>query len=393
MKRKILVIHNGYPLRGDGGDKVRTLNMLQSLDSIGFDVCLLAFFKKDFTLLALNKKSMPSNIKSYFIFTLPDRWGLGGIAALFRAVITWIIVKCNHIELIQLETSLSASCVRYLKKNILVVTDFHADPVPELQMNGRTKSSINRAEKDVCYALSRSQRIIAVSNNLANNLKKYYSYDCPFSILPCSFNSEKFHIDPAQMIALREKMHLKERIVLCYLGGLQKWQCVEETLDIFLRLKKKDDRYFLCIYTNDDLTPFAKKIELLGNDCLCMSLRYEQVPLYLSIIDAGFVLRHNSLVNINASPTKIAEYMAVGAMVIATKYSGDAKVLVEDSGYGMILDEIENISSEMIDELNLKIHSYKENKENASATIKNYIFKSRLWHANEIKLKSLYSNI
>jgi hypothetical protein len=36
---------------------------------------------------------------------------------------------------------------------------------------------------------------------------------------------------------------------------------------------------------------------------------------------------------------------------------------------------------------------YKENKENASATIKNYIFKSRLWHANEIKLKSLYSNI
>ena len=168
---------------------------------------------------------------------------------------------------------------------------------------------------------------------------------------------------------------------------------MDETLDIFLRLKKKDDRYFLCIYTNDDLTPFAKKIELLGNDCLCMSLRYEQVPLYLSIIDAGFVLRHNSLVNINASPTKIAEYMAVGAMVIATKYSGDAKVLVEDSGYGMILDEIENISSEMIDELNLKIHSYKENKENASATIKNYIFKSRLWHANEIKLKSLYSNI
>ena len=45
MKRKILVIHNGYPLRGDGGDKVRTLNMLQSLDYFGFDFCFLAFFK------------------------------------------------------------------------------------------------------------------------------------------------------------------------------------------------------------------------------------------------------------------------------------------------------------------------------------------------------------
>ncbi|WP_298546860.1 glycosyltransferase family 4 protein [uncultured Parabacteroides sp.] len=393
MKRKILVIHNGYPLCGDGGDKVRTLNMLQSLDSIGFDVFLLAFFKKDFSLVIVNKKNIPLSIKSYFIFTLPDRLGLGGIAAWLRAVITWIIVKFNHIKLVQLETSLSVSCVRFLKKDISVVTDFHADPVPELQMNGRRKSLINRAEKDVCYALSRSQRIIAVSNNLANNLKKYYSYDCPFFILPCSFNNEKFQIDPAQTITLREKMHLKERIVLCYLGGLQKWQCMEETLDLFLRLKAKDNRYFLCIYTNDDLTPFAKKIELLGNDYLCMSLRYEQVPLYLSIIDAGFVLRHNSLVNINASPTKIAEYMAVGAMVIATKYSGDAQVLIENSGYGVILDDLENISSEMVDELDMKIHSYKENKITASATIKDYILKNRLWHANEIKLKSLYSNI
>ena len=393
MKRKILVIHNGYPLYGDGGDKIRTLNMLQSLDSIWFDVCFLAFYKKNFSLVSVNRKNIPLNIKSYFVFTLPDRWGLGGIAAWFRAVITWVIVKLNHIELIQLETSLSASCVRYLKKDIFVITDFHADPVPELQMNGRSKSSIERAEKDICYALSRSQQIIVVSNNLANNLKKYYSYDCSFSILPCSFNGGKFRIDSAQTLALREKMNLKDRIVLCYLGGLQKWQCVEETLDLFLRLKEKDNRYFFCIYTNDDLTPFTPKLDLLGNDCLCMSLQYEQVPLYLSIIDAGFVLRHNSLVNINASPTKIAEYMAVGAMVIATKYSGDAQTLVEDSGYGMILDEIENIPSEVVDELDMKIHSYKENKVNASAIIKDYVFKNRLWYANEIKLKSLYSNI
>lgn len=48
MKRKILVIHNGYPLRGDGGDKVRTLNMLQSLDSIGFVFVCWLFSRKIF---------------------------------------------------------------------------------------------------------------------------------------------------------------------------------------------------------------------------------------------------------------------------------------------------------------------------------------------------------
>ena len=33
---------------------------------------------------------------------------------------------------------------------------------------------------------------------------------------------------------------------------------------LFLTFKKKDDRYFLCIYTNDDLTPFAKKNRIVG---------------------------------------------------------------------------------------------------------------------------------
>lgn len=392
MKKKILVIHNGYPLSGEGGDKIRTLNMLHSLNSIGFDVYLLAFFKKDFSFVRANKMSI-QNVKSYFIYSLPDRWGLGGIAAWFRAVITWCVVKLNYIELIQLETSFSASCIRFLKKDILVVTDFHADPVPELQMTGAAKSSINRAKKDVCYALARSQQIVAVSDNLVHNLKDYYAYNCPVSVLPCSFNDKKFRIDSSETVSLREKMHLKDRIVLCYLGGLQKWQCLEETLDIFIRLKEIDNQYFLCIYTNDDLGPFAEKLKLIEDDFLCLSLQHTQVPLYLSIIDAGFVLRHNSLVNINASPTKIAEYMAVGAMVIATKYSGDAQFLVKASGYGMILDEIENISNQMIEELNMKIHFYKENKINASASIKECILKNRLWSANELKLRKLYSDM
>jgi hypothetical protein len=76
---------------------------------------------------------------------------------------------------------------------------------------------------------------------------------------------------------------------------------------------------------------------------------------------------------------------------------------LDSSGYVAVhlrfVNALENFEKDQFNSLtedkreNLKIHSYKENKENASATIKNYIFKSRLWHANEIKLKSLYSNI
>lgn len=250
--KKLLVIHNGYPLRGDGGDKVRTLNMINSLKSMGFDVSFLAFFKKDFLSLEVEKRKLPRGVKSYFIYTFPDRLGLGGLAALFRAWITSILVKSKKIEIIHLETSLSASCVKFLNKDIPVVVDFHADPVPELKMNRESHAVINRAKKDVCYALSRSQCLIAVSNNLADNLKSYYNYEALVSILPCSFNNEHFQVDLKESSDLRKKLSLEGRIVLCYLGGLHKWQCIEETLDIFIRLLKKDPRYFLCLYTNGD---------------------------------------------------------------------------------------------------------------------------------------------
>ena len=123
---------------------------------------------------------------------------------------------------------------------------------------------------------------------------------------------------------------MEGRIVLCYLGGTHRWQCIEETLDLFMRLRQLDPRYFLCIYTNGDLSPFLR-LNLLTGNYLCKGLPYKKVPLFLSI--AGFVLRQKSLVNINASPTKTSEYLASGAMVVATKYSGDAPVLIQEIGW------------------------------------------------------------
>ena len=135
MKRKILLIHNGYPLGEEVGDKVRVLNMAQSLQKIGLKVFFLAFYKRGFSALRKERANAPMDVKCFFIYTLPDRLGLTGIAALYRALYTWWIVKRYGIELIQIETSLSASCVRFVDRTIPVFTDFHADPVPELEMS------------------------------------------------------------------------------------------------------------------------------------------------------------------------------------------------------------------------------------------------------------------
>lgn len=390
MKAKILLIHNGYPVGEQVGDKIRVINMANSLKNIGFDVYLLAFYKKGFTFLSQERSKLPVGIKSIFFYTLPDRWGLVWVASIIRAIITWLIVKKHRIRVVQIETSLSGSCVRFLDKDVKVVTDFHADPVPELQMLGRSQNYIDHTIKDIKYILSRSQMLLTVSDNLRNNLKHYYPFSSETAILPCSFNENLFadnDINDAER--LRKELNLEDRIVLCYLGGTHKWQCIEETLDLCVRLRALDSRYFVCIFTNGDMSPYQEKLSYLKDSYMCKALPYASVPLYLSTIDVGFVLRQNSLVNINASPTKSSEYLASGAFLVSTQYAGDAPSLVTESGCGFILNDI-NPSDEEVKKMHAEILSFVQNRAFNAKKARSFAFKERVWGANEQKLYKIY---
>lgn len=387
------MVYNGYPMGDDAGDKVRVLNMLNSLQAIGLKVFFLAFYKKGFEYIGREKKKIPEGIMSTFVYTLPDRLGLNQIAALYRAVVTWIYVKIYSIGYVQLETSLSASCALFLGKKISVVTDFHADPVPELMMNNRSDSCIRQAEKDNQYALRRSSQIIAVSENLVHNLGRYYPFQGCSYILPCCFNEQLFPLIANQVRwDLKKHLNLEDRIVLCYLGGTHNWQCIAETLDLFIRLKRLDSRYFLCLYTNGNMESFAATLKNMEGDYLCRGLPYAKVALYLSIVDAGFVLRRNSLVNINASPTKTAEYLASGAMVIASQYSGDAPRQIEESGCGFVLNDVHVPNVELM-ALHEKIQDYVKNKTIWSEKARRYAFSRRIWNFNEEALRKMYHDI
>ena len=391
--KKVLVVFNGYPMDEDAGDKIRVLNMLSSLQTMGLDVVFLAFYKKGFQHKKREKGKIPNGIKSLFVYTLPDRFGLNAIAAWGRAIVTFVYAKIFKADYVQLETSLSASCAMFLGKKIPVITDFHADPVPELRMNNRSASCIKQAQKDIKYALKRSQKVIAVSDNLVHNLGNYHSFQGASYILPCCFNEQLFPvIDPKTRADLKKSLHLDDKIVLCYLGGTHSWQCIEETLELFIRLKQLDDRYFLCLYTNGDLNPFAATLAKIKGAYLCQSLPYAQVSLYLSIIDVGFVLRRNSLVNINASPTKTAEYLASGAMVVASQYAGDAPQQIKESGCGFVLDDVQ-VSDEELKALHEQIQAYVKNKAAYAEKARQYAFRKRVWNSNEQELKRMYQDL
>lgn len=392
MKKVVLLIHRGYPLGGNAGDKVRTLNMATSLQHMGYDVILLGFYTKGFSFLKQEKKKIPDGIKAIFIYSLPNKMGLAGIAALQRAIFTYFICKRYAVDIIQAELSSSATAARFVPQ-IPLITDFHSDIVPELEMDRYAKPIIRHAVWENRYALAHSNKIITVSENLYHNLSQY-SVEPPFSyVLPCNFDPVPFlNADPNVRYTLRMKYGLTEKIILCYSGGLHTWQCIRETLDLVIRLRKLNPAYYLCLFTNDDVTPYNDQLSQLENSYMIKGLQRDEVPEYLSMIDVGFVLRANSLVNINASPTKASEYLAAGAMVIATRYAGDVPQQINGSGCGIILDEL-FIDKNCLEKINTQIVEYSQHYDKLAPIAKSYVYQNRTWTSNEEKLSGLYNEL
>lgn len=392
MKKKVLIVHKGYPLKGNAGDKVRTINMALSLQKMGCQVFLLAFFTKDFFSLREEKKKMPVGIKGIFIYSLPNRVRLEKIAELMRGLWTALICRIYSIDVIQSELASAATAARFVP-NIPLITDFHSDTVPELEMNSFSKNVVKHAARENKYALKRSHSIITVSQNLATNLKEYGLLPQKSYILPCNFNAEPFlEVSLKDRNRLREQQGLKDKIVLCYSGGLHKWQCVNETLELIIRLKRLNSAYFLCLFTNDDITPYQDLLDKLDGAYLIKGLKKNEVALFLSMIDVGFVLRANSLVNLNASPTKSSEYLASGAIIVTTRYAGDVPRQVEDSGCGIVVDELE-VDDEQVMEINEQIVNYHANYDEYARKAKEYVYINRTWNSNEEKLVQIYEEL
>lgn len=153
-KKNVLVIHRGYPLGVEAGDKIRTLNMVESLRRMGYNVVLLGFFTRGFSFLKEERKTLPKGLKSILLYSLPNRMRLAKLAEFIRAIETFVISKLYSIDVIQAELSASAPCARFVT-DIPLITDFHSDLVPELQM-GELKSDEKKAHTIIVKNVGKS---------------------------------------------------------------------------------------------------------------------------------------------------------------------------------------------------------------------------------------------
>lgn len=159
------------------------------------------------------------------------------------------------------------------------------------------------------FAMKRAKFILFVSESLRDYYEKIARVDLKKKsyIMPC-FN-EKFFED-----SIVQKEYKKP--VFTYVGSLAKWQCFDKTLEIYRNIERNNDDVFLKVLTfqRSEAEDSIKRAGIKHYEV--KTVPQEMVKEELEMVNYGFIIRENTIVNRVATPTKISSYLAAGVLPI-----------------------------------------------------------------------------
>ena len=177
---------------------------------------------------------------------------------------------------------------------------------------------------------------VFVSGTMLKHYRKKYRYKGQNTfIMPCynqSISKDAF-FTPKKYSTLS----------FLYSGAILPWQCVEEMILLYNKVKTRFPQATLTILTTG--IDAAKKIVECNNakdveiKCVPLERLNEEQAKY----KYGLLLRANDIVNNVATPTKFNSYLAVGLIPIISDVVGDYKPILSNMKYKICVDDEKDI--------------------------------------------------
>jgi glycosyltransferase involved in cell wall biosynthesis len=196
-------------------------------------------------------------------------------------------------------------------------------------------------------AMKKTNKLSCVSKVL-NNYITAQTGRTDSVVIPSCVGTDKFRFDADARNNIRSKLNIENyRLAICYSGGLDKWQRIEDILRLFklISLQSASVVFIFLVQDTDTIETLIKKYAVPLEQCRITNCPHENVSHYLSASDAGIILRDDILVNNVASPIKIGEYLACGLPVILTKGIGDLSELVVKNHVGIELENVDAVQA------------------------------------------------
>ncbi|MDR9788160.1 MAG: glycosyltransferase [Peptococcaceae bacterium MAG4] len=212
---------------------------------------------------------------------------------------------------------------------------------------------VSGLKKDVLSAIERTllkqvDGLIFVSQAL----RKYMIAKYPFLknktsvIIPCSVDTKKFKFDQQARSHIRQSFGWDNKIIIVHAGIIAPWVDIEGIIYL-MNLCKQHIPAARFLFLSPDL----KKLNALLSDhnlqsfAKVLEVKHNNMPSYLSAGDIGLICRIRSPINQVASPTKLAEYLAVGLPVLMTAGIGDYDEWVIANRLGIVTREMKEIQA------------------------------------------------
>ena len=273
--------------------------------------------------------------------------------AILNGEYSCLILSGNTISLLPYIKKLDKKCkvILDIHGTIEEYVEFRNHSILEKLIFGYLYMHTKKVEKKV---VPLSDRILTVSHSLADYYKIISKNDdIKTFIVPCSISATitKQSYDEYRKF-YREKYGIeKSDLVFAYSGGASPWQCVEESVELFGKIRKQ-------LGKNCKMLLFSGSEELVRQyrdrpGVIAGTLSPDKVMETLCAGDFGLMLRDDYATNNYAFPNKFLEYVGSGLRVIATPYVYDVRDYIKEFDIGLITDL--PIRAESVDELCDKI--------------------------------------
>jgi len=197
-------------------------------------------------------------------------------------------------------------------------------------------------------AIKKSDAIVVLTQRMRQHLENKLAKrrtpgkEILIKTIPCCVDIDKFKYNYQGEQDLKNRLNLSGKFIFAYSGSLGTYNLLNEMFDFFATASDIiPNVHFLILTQNKDIVIkfLAERKNIDQKNVTLLSLSAEDVPMYLSIADAGLVFRKDSATAIAASPTKLGEYLACGIPVISMLKIGDVEAIIGSNKIGVVLKD------------------------------------------------------
>jgi glycosyltransferase involved in cell wall biosynthesis len=199
--------------------------------------------------------------------------------------------------------------------------------------------------------------VVTLTNASKNYILNSFDVTSNITVIPCAADLNLFK---PQKLAVRDeyrkKLNVADDFVLLYLGSVGTWYLLDEMLDFFTVLKKKNASAKFVFISGDDSTTIINKAKSKGiieTDIIVKSSARTEVPKWISIADLSVFFIKDCFSKMASSPTKHGELLGVNVPVICNDI-GDLKEVISFKDSGLLTEGFDVESyQKSIDTINL----------------------------------------